>query len=78
MLAPATSSDPTAPAAIRQLRPVHNTRTRSNTPVPTSFITEEPVATSEGDTASTEGAPIAAKEGDVVYNNHYAKLRPKK
>ena len=53
-------------------------RPRSNTPLPTTFITEEPVATSEGDAASTEGAPLAAKEGDVVYNDHFAQLRPMK
>ena len=46
VLAPATSSDPTGPPAIQKLRPVHNMKTCSNTSMPTSFITEEPVATS--------------------------------
>ena len=46
--------------------------------MPAVFITEEPLATSEGDTASTEGAQLATKEGDVVYNDHYAQLRPQK
>ena len=45
--------------------------------MPTSFITEEPVVTSEGDTASTEGATLAAKEGDVG-KDHFAQLCPKK
>ena len=77
VLAQATSSDPKGPVAIRKLHPVHNMRTHSNEPMPTSFITEKPVATSEGNTTNTNSATLATKER-YVGSNHFAQLCPTK
>ena len=70
MQAPAALSDPPAPTAIHITKHIYQRVTYRNAPMLRLFIMEQPVATTEGDTSSTEGATLAGKEGDVG-DNHF-------
>lgn len=75
--APVTSSDPTASSAIYNTRHIHHQQTtHSNVPMPTLWVAEQPMATTKGETPSTEGATVARKEGDIG-NEHNATVRPR-